>query len=326
MSKLVSVIVLNWNGKHHINDCLSSLARQTYQDMEVILVDNGSTDGSITYVYENFPWVRVIALPNNQGFCGGNNRGIEQARGEYIALLNNDTEVEEDWLEKLFEVISGDNTIAACDSKVFFFDQRDTIWSAGAEYTIAGTVQMRGYLQKDRVEFQQLRDVFVAVACSAIYRKSVFDEIGLLDEDFFAGYEDVDWSFRAHLRGYRIVNVPTSRVYHKVSATHKYNSDDYVYNGQKNVTAVFLKNMPNTLFYKYLPFHIFYIIGSFFYFLKIGKKNALIKAKRNILKQLPILLYKRRSIQNLMTISDRDIDVLLSKNWLNSKVRKWYNK
>lgn len=318
----VSVIVLNWNGRHLLGDCLASLRQQSFRDFEVILVDNGSTDGSRDYIASEFPEVKLVCLPQNRGFCGGNNIGISVARSEYVTLLNNDTEVAPDWLEKLYTHICADNRIAACDSKVLYSNQRHTIWSAGGEYSIAGAVYARGGLMDDS-EIQEPSDIFTAVACAAIYRKDVLDEIGLFDEDYFAGYEDVDWSFRAHLRGYRIVNVPTSRVYHKVSATHRHNSKDFVYRGQRNVTATFIKNMPSELLWRYLPLHLLYVIGSLTYFTRIGRASSCLWAKWDLARDVSGLWRKRQKIQRLRTLSGAEIDALLSRDWLGPKARKF---
>jgi len=317
------VIIVNWNGRHLLHDCLSSLRLQNFSNFETILVDNGSSDGSAQFVATKFPEIRIIRLAKNRGFAGGNNIGIREAKGEYVVLLNNDTEVASDWLKELYLAIDSDDSIAACDSKVLYFNKRNIIWSAGAKYSIAGTVEARGQNRNDDLEYQQSADVFVAVACSAIYRKKVFEEIGMLDEDFFAGYEDVDWSFRAHLHGYRIINVPASKVYHKVSATHKYNSDMFVYNGQKNVTYVFLKNMPLPLLYKYLPFHMFYIAGSLLYFSRISKLWPFIKAKIHVLRTFHLLLHKRCLVQRGRTVGPAEIECLLDHSWFASKLAKY---
>jgi GT2 family glycosyltransferase len=326
MPPLISVIVLNWNGRHLLSDCLGSIARQTWLDFETILVDNGSEDGSADWAQVNYPQVRIIRLNSNMGFCGGNNAGIRAAAGEYIVLLNNDTLVEDNWLVNLYHGIKDDSKIAACDSKIFYFDEREKIWMSGAGYSIAGVPNNRWSGQLDRDEFRQPTDVFVACACAAIYRKNVFDEIGLLDEDFFAGYEDLDWSFRAHLYGYRIVNVPLARVYHKVSATHGFNSEMFVRNGQRNVSAVFVKNMPTLLLFRYLPLHLIYIGGSMLYFLKIGRGCAFFQSKWDFLKQLPLLWRKRRIIQKHRRVSAKEIDLLLDRNWFKSKMDKFIGK
>lgn len=319
---VVSVVILNWNGKHLLPECLSSLRLQTFPEFEVILVDNGSSDGSVEWVRAEHPEIRVIALATNRGFCGGNNAGIQAALGEYIVLLNNDTEVEADWLGELVRHIRGDRTIGACDSKVLYFDQRDTIWSAGATYTIAGSAEFRGQGRKD-TEYAEPAEVFTAVACSAIYPRRVLDEIGGLDEDFFAGYEDVDWSFRARLRGYRILNVPSSRVYHKVSATHQYNSATYVYHGQRNVTAVFVKNMPGPLLLKYAVLHLLYTGGSLLFFARVGRLSAFLRAKRDALRQWRGLWRKRREIQRFRSVTSSEVDSLLSRDWMGPKLLKF---
>ena len=318
----VSIIIVNWNGRHLLEACLASLRRQTFQDREVILVDNGSTDGSVQWLADQHPEVQVVALTSNQGFCGGNNAGIRVARGEYIVLLNNDTEVEPEWLEALVTHIAGDRSIAACDSKILYFGRRDTIWSAGAEYTIAGSSEWRAHGCRDE-EITEPAEVFTANACSAIYARRVLEEIGELDEDFFAGYEDVDWSFRARLRGYRIVNVPASRVYHKVSATHRFNSPTYVYHGQRNVLAVFVKNMPTRLLLKYGWLHLLYSGGSLLYFARVGRLSAFLRAKGAALLQWRALWAKRRAIQRSCSVPSSEIDRLLMRDWMGPKLRKF---
>jgi GT2 family glycosyltransferase len=318
----VSVIVVNWNGRHLLEDCLASLRCQTFRDSEVILVDNGSGDGSVEWVAAHYPEIRIVALGTNKGFCGGNNAGIRVARGEYIVLLNNDTEVEPDWLGELVRYIAGDRSIAACDSKILYFDQRNIIWSAGAIYTIAGSAGCRGHGCTDST-ITEPAEVFAANACSAIYARRVLDEIGDLDEDFFAGYEDVDWSFRARLRGYRVVNVPSSRVFHKVSSTHRYNSPTYVYHGQRNVTAVFVKNMPTRLLLQYAGLHLLYVGGSLLYFARIGRLRAFLRGKWHVLRQWPKLWRKRQEIQRARSIHASGVDQLLSRNWMGPKLRKF---
>ncbi|MDO9390507.1 MAG: glycosyltransferase family 2 protein [bacterium] len=319
----ISVIIVNWNGRALLEECLQSLEDQTFQDFEIILVDNGSTDGSAAWVEKNHPRVRLLALGSNTGFSAGNNAGLDLARGEFIALLNNDTKAEAGWLEALYRGICSDGRIAACDSMVLYYDQPGLIWSAGGVYTIAGSVSPRLYQQPDRGPGQGPQDVFIAVACAAIYRMKVVREIGLFDEAYFNGYEDVDWSFRAHLSGHRIVNVPAARVYHKVSSTQIHNSPDFVYNGQRNVSATFIKNMPGWLFFKYLPLHLAYALGSFWYFAKVGQAGAFLRAKRDLVRQIPALVSQRNAIQTGKTVSSGAIDGLLEKNWLTAKVSKY---
>lgn len=318
----VSVIICNWNGKHLLKSCLSSLRKQTFDAFEVVLVDNGSTDGSVEYVREHFPEVKLIKLMENHGFCGGNNVGIQATTSDFVVLLNNDTEVEPNWLEELYRVMSASPEIGCCDSKVLFFDQRDMIDTMGGIYTIAGSAERRGYLQRDRGQFDRAVDTFTAVASAVMYRRDMLERIGLLDEGFYFGYEDVDLSFRAHLFRYRCVNVPAAKVYHKVSASSYFNSEFYVYYGQRNVSYVFIKNMPGPLFWKYLPLHLMYVAGSFGYFARIGKSKAFFKAKIDVLKNLGSILRKRRKIQRMRTATVDDIDCLLERKWFQSKWKK----
>jgi GT2 family glycosyltransferase len=323
MTHPISVIIVNWNGKHLLSDCLSSLQKQTYKNFEIILVDNGSSDGSIEWIDKHYPQVKVISLKENLGFAGGNNIGILASQGKFITLLNNDTEVDQDWLKQLYLQINKDESIAACDSKVYYYTDRNLIWAAGGTYSIAGTSQMRGNLEENRAVFNEPCEIFTAIACAAIYRKSAFEDIGLLDEDFHSGYEDVDWSFRAHLRGYRIVNAPAAQVYHKVSATHGYNSPAFVRNGQRNVFYVYIKNMPLPLLLRYWPFHFFYSIASMVYFARIGQLVPFLFAKLEAALHLPVVLRKRREVQSNRRVSSKAIDDLLTREWLGLKFKKF---
>jgi GT2 family glycosyltransferase len=318
-----SVVIPNWNGRHLLAACLDSLKAQTLIGFELIVVDNGSTDGSAEWLASERPEVRVIRLPENLGFSGGCNVGIRAARGELVALLNNDTEVDPRWLEALCQAMDRDPRIGAADSKVYFYDERNVIWSAGCDYSIAGSVTHRGYLEADdRGQYTQETDVFVAVACGIVYRRSALDKVGLFDEDFFSGYEDVDLSFRLHAAGYRVVNVPESIVYHRVSATARKDSDFYVFHGQKNVLYTFIKNMPAALLWKYLPLHVLYTAGSLVYFARIGRLRSALRAKLSVLKGLRSVLAKRRAVRALRVLPAREIDRLLTSRWIGPKVSK----
>lgn len=319
-----SVVIPNWNGRHLLEACLNSLKAQTLKDFELIVVDNGSVDGSAEWLASERPEVRVIRLATNLGFSGGCNVGIRASSGDLVALLNNDTEVDPRWLEALCQAMDRDPRIGAADSKVYFYDQRNVIWSAGCDYSVAGSVTHRGYLEADdRGVYADETPVFVAVACGIIYRRSALDEVGLFDEDFFSGYEDVDLSFRLHAAGYRVVNVPDSVVYHHVSATSRKDSDFYVFHGQKNVLYTFLKNMPGPLLWKYLPFHLLYTVGSLVYFARIRRLGSALRAKLAVLRNLRPLLAKRNAIRATRVLSAREIDALLTRAWIAPKLSKF---
>jgi len=320
---LVSVIVVNWNGKHLLETCLGALAAQTFQDFELIVVDNGSSDGSAEWVALHYPGARLIRLEGNCGFSGGNNVGLRAARGEFVALLNNDVEAAPGWLEALLRTMAAHPEVGACDSKVFFYDRRDVLWAAGGEYTISGSVVHRGYRQRDGDgRYSTEADVFIAIASAALYRRTALEQVGLFDEDFFSGYEDVDLSFRLHAAGYRVLNAPRAVAFHRVSETARVNSEFYVFHGQKNVLFTFLKNMPAPLLVKYLPLHLIYTLGSLAYFARQRRLRAALRGKLAVLRQWREIMRKRRAVQRLRTAPSPLLDGLMSRSWLGPKLDK----
>jgi len=319
---MISVVVLCWNGREHLDTCLSSLQGQTYRDFEVLVVDNGSVDGSPEFVSSAFPKVRLICLPSNRGFSAGNNVGIRAAQGEYIALLNQDTEVDPRWLEELYRGMSDDPEAGSCASKMLRFDRRDTIDRAGDAYTIAGVAMLIGSHRKDGEDFDAPRRIFGACAGAALYRRSMLDEVGLFDEDFFCICEDVDLSFRAQLRGYSCLYVPSAVVYHKASSSIGLYSDFYVYHTHRNLEYVLAKDMPTSLLLRYLPVHMLYDALSFLFYLVRGRGWTFLRAKFAALRHMPNMLRKRRGIQRGRTASPGHIDALLERRWLADRVKR----
>jgi GT2 family glycosyltransferase len=219
ISNLISVVIPNWNGAHHLPTCLESLRRQTYPYVEVIVADNGSTDGSLEMLARDYPEVRVLALGENRGFTGACNAGMQAAQGEFVALLNNDTEVDSRWLEEIVAAFERHPEAGIVASKMLLFDHRDTFHTAGDFYRVDGTPGNRGVWQKDVGQYDREEYVFSACGGSAAYRQAMLDQIGLLDRDFFYSCEDLDLAWRAQLTGWRCVYAPRAVVYHKLSAT-----------------------------------------------------------------------------------------------------------
>jgi GT2 family glycosyltransferase len=216
---LTSIVIPNWNGAHHLPTCLDSLRAQTYPRVEVIVVDNGSTDGSLELLARDYPEMRVLALGENRGFTGACNAGMQAAQGESVALLNNDTEADPHWVEEItaaFERHPGAGLVA---SKMLLFDRRDTLHTAGDFYRVDGIPGNRGVWQKDEGQYDREEYVFNACGGSAAYRKTMLDQIGLLDEDFFFSCEDLDLAWRAQLAGWKCVYTPRAVVYHKLKAS-----------------------------------------------------------------------------------------------------------
>jgi GT2 family glycosyltransferase len=216
---LVSVIIPNWNGIHHLPACLDSLGRQRYARFEVILVDNGSTDDSLALLARRYPEVRLIPLGENRGFAPACNIGLQAARGEILVLLNNDTEVDPGWLAALVATFERHPEAGSVASKMLLFDQRDHLHTAGDFYRLDGTPGNRGVWQRDDGQFDDEVPVFSACGGSAAFRRAMLEKIGLLDEVFFFSCEDVDLGWRAQLAGWSCIYAPGAVVYHKLSAT-----------------------------------------------------------------------------------------------------------
>jgi len=214
-----TVIIPNWNGAHHLPTCLESLRSQTYPHVEIIVADNGSTDGSLELLARDYAEVQVLALGENRGFTGACNAGIEAARGEFVALLNNDTEADARWLEEVVAAFQRHPEAGLVASKMLLFDQRDVFHTAGDFYRVDGTPGNRGVWEKDEGQYDQEEYVFNACGGSAAYRKAMLEQVGLLDEDFFFSCEDLDLAWRAQLAGWRCVYAPAAIVYHKLSAS-----------------------------------------------------------------------------------------------------------
>lgn len=318
----ISVIVVNWNGKHFLKTCLTALRRQTYRDFETILVDNGSTDGSVEYVGACFPEVNLIALNENQGFTGGNLSGYEHARGELIVLLNNDTEAHARWLEEMYRASQEYPKAGSFASKMLLFDERRRIDLCGFAITAAGTSVALGRGEPDGPAWNESCKVFGACAGAAAYRRRMIEDIGFFDPDLFMIYEDMDLSFRAQLRGYECVFVPGAIVYHHLSATSRKYPARKAYFSQRNIEFAYLKNMPMELIVRALPQRTLYELGGAAYFFKQGAGMAFVKAKVDVMRQLPAVLRKRREIQRRRTLKNADLRALMQKNWLGLKWKK----
>jgi GT2 family glycosyltransferase len=309
---MISVIIVNWNGRKFLPECLESLRHQAYQRFSIILVDNGSNDGSIDFVIRNYPEVKTIALPKNVGFSVANNIAIKTVHTEYVALLNNDAVPHPSWLEGLVETLETHPHAGFAASKMLFYDNPEIIDRVGDGYTRAGAGLLRGRAEPAS-SYNKQEWIFGACAAAALYRTRMLRDIGLFDEDFFLLYEDVDLSFRAQLRGYKCLYVPEAVVHHKGSSSIIYDSPTSVYYGHRNLEWVYIKNMPAGLILKTIFPHIIYDIAAFFFFAARGRSKDFIKAKWDALKGLKKALKKRRQIQRSRIVVDDYIWSLLEK-------------
>jgi len=250
----VAIIVPNYNGEKLLPTCLNSLAGQRYRDFAIVAVDNGSTDGSLRLLGERYPHVAVTRFSRNRGFAAAVNDGIARAGSELIALLNNDTEAHPDWLGELVAALDRRPDVAFCASKMMDFTNRSIIDSAGNCYATNGRSLPRGFLAKDTGQYGKEEEIFGACAGAALYRRSLFEEIGLFDERLVSYKEDVDLDFRAQLRELRCLYVPGAVCYHVGGATSgRRKSDLAVRLSTRNSVTVFVKNMPARLLPRALP-------------------------------------------------------------------------
>jgi len=242
---LASVVIPNWNGAHHLPVCLDALRAQTYRNLEVVVVDGASTDGSQELVAGQYPEVRLLALPRNLGLTGANNAGFRAAGGEILVSLNNDTEACPHFVEALVDALLAHPEAGMAASKMLLFDRRDTIHSAGDGYGVDGIPFNRGVWQRDEGQFDEPGWVFGGCGGAVAYRRAMLDEIGPFDESFFMYCEDVDLNWRAQLAGWRCWYTPGAVVYHKLSATGGGPIASY-YTG-RNTLWVIAKNYPGAL-------------------------------------------------------------------------------
>lgn len=241
----LSIIIPNWNGKHHLETCLPSLVVQTHSDIEVIIADNASTDGTQAYVREHFPQFLIEQLSENRGFTGACNAGMRVATGEFVALLNNDTEVDPQWAAEVIAVLARHPEAGFVASKMLLFDKRDTFHTAGDFYRVDGQPGNRGVWQQDMGQYETEEYVFSACGGSSVYRRSMLEKIGLLDDDFFFSLEDVDLAWRAQLQGYRCIYAPHAIVYHRLSASG--GGPTASFHDGRNTLYILIKNYPAAL-------------------------------------------------------------------------------
>jgi GT2 family glycosyltransferase len=240
----VSVVIANLNGEKYLAGCLEALSRQTARDFEVIVVDNGSTDGSVPLIENSFPWVKVVRLDTNSGFAKGNNVGIRASHSEYVATLNNDAIVSERWLEELYRAAESDPAVGMVASKILLGREGREIDSAGMLIYPDGMTRQRGRGEADNGQYDGMTEVLFPSACAALYRRRMLDETGLFDEEFFSYCEDADLGLRGRLAGWKAVFAPHALVRHLYSVTGGSYSGFKALHVERNHFWVLLKDMP----------------------------------------------------------------------------------
>lgn len=317
MPPRVTVVIPNWNGERFLKICLPSLREQRFRDFKTIVVDNGSSDGSVAFVKDNFPEARLIALQENLGFASAANAGIRASGTELIVLLNNDTEQDSGWLEALVRAADAHPEAGLFASKLVDFHDRRFLDGAGDALRLSGLPYRLGHGERDHGRFDSPGHVFGACAAAAMYRRSMLDEVGLFDEDFVSYCEDGDLSFRAQLAGYRCYYVPDAVVYHMGSAsTGGKRSATATRLGTRNSIGLLVKDLPLSVVPHVLPFFVLGQLARLLTAAATGGLRAHLEGLAEAWRHLPRTLKKRREVQNTKTVSDAEVRRLLRESSL----------
>lgn len=294
----ISVLISTWNSAKHLPRCLESLANQTFIDYEVLVVDNGSTDGSLDGLENHWPNIKITRLDKNVGFAAANNLGARMANGKWLALLNSDAFPEPDWLEQLIKAAENNPEFKSFASRQVQAHDHRFLDGAGDAYHVSGMAwrQCLGY-PADRYGLESA-EVFSPCAAAALYSREDYLKVGGFDEDFFSYLEDVDLGFRLRLQGYRCLYVPEAVVYHVGSASLGVASDFAFYHAHRNLIWSFVQNMPTRMFWKYLPAHIMANLIYLVYYSLQPQGQAIRRGKWAAIRGLRRSLNKRKEIQS----------------------------
>lgn len=322
---LISVIIVNWNGKEYLSACLDSLLEQSCTDFETIVVDNGSRDGSLELLRDSYPWVHLVELPDNTGFANGNNAGFAVSRGTYIVTLNNDTRVERSWLAELVAPVEEQPQIGMVASRICAWDDPDQIDSLGV--TICPDGMSRGSRRLARfstLSLAKTEDILLPSACAALYRRKMIDETGFFDDDFFAYCEDTDLGLRGRLAGWSAVLARDAIVHHRYSRSGGIFSPFKLYLVERNHFWAALKSFPFSMLLA-LPFWtmVRYLVQAQ---LVLGARGAgaqfrnassadlfkaVLRGIVDMTRGLPAILRKRRAVATIRRVSPGEMRVLL---------------
>lgn len=325
---LVSIVIPSFNGKAHLGRCLESVeaacAQMPQDEVETIVVDDASTDATAAYLQERWPAVRVVRLSRNMGFAAAVNQGARAARGEWIAVLNNDTVVDERWLSAA-RLDRRPDDVGAVASRIMTLTEPAVIESSGDGYTAGGLAYQR-HSGRPAAAGSGARRVFSACAAAAFYRRTVYLEAGGFDETFECYYEDVDLGFRMNLAGYRTLYEPGSFCYHLGAGSHGHRSWRRLKNSARNSELVFFSCMPGALLVSCLPAHAAAVLMQAALRVFRGGLLPFIAGKAAFLAMLPQVLRRRRRIQDGAKKKCSDIRSHLDNKWLMAHAGSLWNR
>jgi GT2 family glycosyltransferase len=308
----VTAVVLTYNGRELLDVVMPTLLGQTYDDFAVVVVDDGSSDGTGDHVRARWPDVRLLETPVNRGVAAALNRGLAAAEGEYVALLNNDLELEPDWLERLVGVLERHPEAASATGKLLNFHRRGEIDAAGDLMRWSGAPDQRGHGEPDRGQYDEPQAVFSPCAGAAVYRRSAFADVGPFDEDFVAYLEDIDWGFRAQLAGYSSRYDPRAVAYHVGGATTSREPSKYVALRRRNQILVIAKNYPVAALIRHAPALLLHQGGWIVASVRDHTFRRHLGALASAARALPATLRKRRDVQRRRRVTLAQLDAVIS--------------
>jgi GT2 family glycosyltransferase len=316
---LISIVVINYNAADYLNSCLNSVLTSSYDNFEIIVVDNGSTDSSrdlINRLINGRHKIRAIFNSINLGPAAARNQAVRQAKGEYIAFLDNDTTVDPDWLNEALRVFETDAKIGACQCKLLLAGSDKLIDCVGEYLGQNGFLVQEAIAgeEKDIGQYDVVLNIFAAKSAGMIIRMSLFKEIGGFDADYFIYLEETDLCWRVWLMGYRVVLAPRAIVYHRFGTSSVVLADkvDYLtkFHGTKNYITTLLKNLDSKSLLKILPVHLSIWLGAALFFLIKNKTSSTKWIIQGIiwnLKNIRKIKDKRLFAQSLRTVPDKKI-------------------
>jgi GT2 family glycosyltransferase len=312
----ISVIVLNYNGRRWLEPCLAALAAQVdAPPFETLLVDNGSSDESVSLVTARFPSVRIVDNGRNLGFAAGNNAGARAALGDTLVFLNNDTIPAVDWLARLHAASVEAPGRALVTSRIVRLERPDIVDSAGDGYLRAGGAFKHGH-GAYTAGFTTSREVFGACGAAFLIRRDLFERLHGFDDDFFMVYEDVDLSYRARLAGCQCWYAADAIVQHAGSGTLGVMSATAVFHGQRNLEWTWFKNTPTGLLLRTAPSHLVYSLAGVAHYAVRGLAGPALKGKISALVSLPSLMAKRRLVQQERRVEAASLEPHLERGWI----------
>lgn len=308
-----SVIIPNWNGQNLLTDCLVSLQNQTFNNFEVILVDNGSTDKSIEYVTKNFPQIRIISLKKNCGFAKAINEGVKISLSEYVVFLNNDTSVDKNWLKNLVACAQKHPEVISVNSKLLNFYDRKIIDGVGILINEVGQARSIGWQELDQGQFEKETYIFGATGGASLFRRKEFLNLGGFEESYFMYSEEVDFAFRSGFQGYKSIYCPKAIVFHKHKSTARKYPGHVEYWQFRNMMQTIIRDFPTAILLKNFRWLkiILVFLNTHLYQIKNGFLISLLLTDLWLILHLPKLILQRRKIQSNIKVSISHIEDFL---------------